>query len=362
VALKSSIGATTPEPGCAGETACAAPNEVGALNSIGSFFATPFVVGQVRIPNRVVLAPMAGISNSAYRRHFKKHGVGLVVTEMVSAYGLIYQNRRTASYLDFSEEERPLAVQLFGDDPKVMRRAAELVLSRPVAPDLIDINMGCPVRKVVRSGAGAALLDDPDRAVAVAAAVVAAATATGVPVTVKLRSGVRMGEKTAVKLAPRLQQVGIAALTVHPRAAAQFYQGVADHSITAEVVKAVEVPVLASGDIRSFHSASEVVSLTGAAAVMVARGVAGDPWLVRSLLAGGVQGRPGLAESVRELRSLLAEAARDMGSARAARWIRRILGWYLKGARVPTPVIEELRRLPDAESLDEALVALLEDR
>ncbi len=109
---------------------------------------------------------MAGITNSAYRRHLKKQGVGLVVTEMVSAYGLIYQNRRTASYLDFSEEERPVAVQLFGDDPEVMRRATELVLSRPAPPDLIDINMGCPVRKVVRSGAGAALLADPERAVA----------------------------------------------------------------------------------------------------------------------------------------------------------------------------------------------------
>lgn len=302
---------------------------------------------------------MAGITNTAYRRHLKRHGVGLVTTEMVSAQGLLHGNLRTFSYLDFSEEERPLAVQLFGEDPEVMRRATELVLSRERRPDLIDINMGCPVRKVVRTGAGAALLDDPERAVAVAAAVVAAATATHTPVTVKLRSGVRVGENKAVGLARRLEQVGVAGLTVHPRAAAQFYRGRADHRVTAEVARAVSIPVVASGDVRSAQSASEVVRQTGAVATMVARGVLGDPWLVGALLQGAEKGRPPLTKVVQDMDSLLGLAAQEMGSVRAARWLRKFLTCYLRPSRVPAAVIEDLRRLPDAESLSAGLRALV---
>ncbi|HLA80343.1 MAG TPA: tRNA-dihydrouridine synthase family protein, partial [Thermoleophilia bacterium] len=151
--------------------------------------AAPFRIGGVKIPNRVVLAPMAGLTTSAYRRHLKGHGAGLVTTEMVSAYGLLHGTVRTGEYLDFAEEERPVAAQLFGDTPEVMVRAAELILSRAGVPDLLDINMGCPVRKVVQTGAGAALLGHPERAVAIAAAVVKVAAQGGVPVTVKLRSG-----------------------------------------------------------------------------------------------------------------------------------------------------------------------------
>ncbi|MBN1630988.1 MAG: tRNA-dihydrouridine synthase [Thermoleophilia bacterium] len=323
------------------------------------------------IPNRVVLAPMAGLSCSAYRRHLKAHGVGMVTTEMVSAYGLTYRNVRTAAYLHFAPEERPIAVQLFGDTPEVMARAAELVLSRPEVPDLIDINMGCPVRKVVKTGAGAALLGDVARAVAVAAAVVAAATQAGVPVTVKLRSGLRPGDNIAMDVAPRLQEVGVAGLGVHPRAASEFYRGRADHSVTAAVVRAVDIPVMASGDIDDAKSALAIVTSTGAAAVMVARGVVGDPWLVGALLATplqdgadmlppGIVPRPPLPEVVADLRLLLARAVEEMGPQRAARWTRKLLSPYLRPAGVPVNMLEHLRTIPEAGALDAAVAALAE--
>ncbi|MBC7293232.1 MAG: tRNA-dihydrouridine synthase family protein, partial [Thermoleophilia bacterium] len=220
----------------------------------------------------------------AYRQHMRMHGVGLVTTEMVSAHGLVRHNQRTRRYLEFVPEERPIAVQLFGDTPEVMARAAELVLGSPWPPDILDINMGCPVRKVMRTGAGAALLGDLARAEKVAAAVVQVASQAGVPVTVKLRSGLRQGEVVAVDLARRLEAVGVQGLGVHPRTADQHYRGRADHAVTAAVVQAVKIPVMASGDIVGWEAAKAVLEQTGAAAVMVARGAAGRPWLVRELL------------------------------------------------------------------------------
>lgn len=281
-----------------------------------------------------------------------------MITEMVSAYGLLYKNARTWRYLDFADEERPLGVQLFGDDPGAMARAAEMILGRPHVPDLLDINMGCPVRKVCKTGAGAALLGDPVRAVAVAAAVVKAAKGSGIPVTVKLRSGLRPGDRTAVELAPRLEAVGVAGLAVHPRAASEFYYGRADHAVTAAVAGAVSVPVIASGDIDGVETALGVVEKTGAEAIMVARGAAGNPWLVGALLSDGALTRPPLAEVVADLRRLLARAEDEMGGERAAKWCRRLLGWYLRPSGIGPDKVEEMRRLADSRALDEALESL----
>jgi tRNA-dihydrouridine synthase B len=332
-------------------------------------FASPFAIGRLVIPNRVVLAPMAGLTTSAYRRHLKAHGAGLVTTEMVSAYGLQHGNKRTTEdYLRFVEEERPIAVQLFGDTPEVMAQAARLVLegrpghggpARP-APDILDINMGCPVRKVTHSGAGSALLADPERAVAMAAAVARVASEHGVPVMVKLRSGVREGERTAVDLAPRLEQAGVAALGVHPRTTSQHYRGDADHTVTKAIVRAVGIPVIASGDVTSLAAAQTIVRATGATAVMVARGATGDPWLIDSLVSGEDRPRPPLPEVVADLRALLALVLDEMGDGRALKWMWRLIGWYLRPSRVPMGVIDGLRAAPDGRSLDQALSALAE--
>jgi tRNA-dihydrouridine synthase B len=324
-------------------------------------FSNSFLIGPVLVANRVVLAPMAGLTTSGYRRHLKTHGAGLVTTEMVSAYGMLHGNRRTEDYLRFAEEERPLAVQLFGDNPDIMTRAAELLLSRPAGavPDMLDINMGCPVRKVMRTGAGSALLGDIPRAVGMAAAVVSVASRFGVPVTVKLRSGLLEGERTAIDLAPRLEAVGVAAVGVHPRAASQHYRGIADHTITEAVVRAVDIPVIASGDVMSVSSSKAIVEATGAAAVMVARGVAGDPWLLNSLLAGESRPRPPLPEVLADLRALLALVIEEMGPLRATKWMWRLVGWYLRPSRVPATVIEGLRAAADGWALDAALADLV---
>jgi tRNA-dihydrouridine synthase B len=331
---------------------------VGGAPQTASPLAAPFRIGTVEIPNRVVLAPMAGLTTSAYRRHLKTHGVGLVVTEMVSAQGLLHQEVRTAEYLSFAEEERPLAVQLFGAAPEVMARAAEVVLSRPATPDLIDINMGCPVRKVVKTGAGSALLADPARAVAVVAAVVRVASCRGVPVTVKLRSGLKPGDRLAVDLAPRLEAVGVAGLGVHPRAASDYYRGSADHSVTADVVRVVGIPVVASGDVTRVDSVLAMVQTTGAAAVMVARGAAGNPWLVEALLSGERATRPPLKAVIADLRSLLVRVAEERGPELAARWVRKLLTWYLRPSGVPASTIEAMRALRSAGEVDLALRAL----
>lgn len=320
--------------------------------------AMPFCLGGVNVPNRVVLAPMAGVTTSAYRRHLKDHGVGLVVTEMVSAQGLLRGNVRTAGYLAFCDEERPLAVQLFDHEPEAVARAAELVLSRSPVPDVLDINMGCPVRKVVKTGAGSALMADPARAAAVASAAVRVASEIGVPVTVKLRSGLRPGDGLAVRLAPRLEAVGVAALGLHARAASEYYRGRAEHAVTGAVVRSVGIPVIASGDIVSVERALFVTEATGAAGVMVARGALGNPWVVAALLCGESAARPPLPVVVADLRALLRLAAEEQGEERAARWVRRLLTCYLRPSKVPTPRIEAIRALETAAEVDAALGAL----
>ncbi|MCX8033150.1 MAG: tRNA-dihydrouridine synthase [Thermoleophilia bacterium] len=320
----------------------------------------PFAIGKVVIPNRVVLAPMAGFTNTAYRRHMKTHGVGLVYTEMVSAYGLVYHNSRTAAYLAFEQEERPIAVQIFGDTPEILAKAAELVLSRVPRPDLIDLNMACPMRKVVRTGAGGALMGDPDRAVKVARAVAKVAAEFGVPCTAKVRSGLRVGDGLILELAPRLEEAGVAALAVHPRAVEQLYQGEADHRVTAQVVRRVQVPVIASGDLRDAATVRKVFQDTGAAAVMLARGAAGNPWLIEALLGRRDGTRPPLAVIVGDLRVLLGRASAFMGPERAARWIRNLMSWYLRGIPMRSELLPVLRKLDNAKVLDEVLAQIAE--
>lgn len=320
--------------------------------------AAPFCIGSVEVPNRVALAPMAGISQSAFRLHMKRHGVGLVASEMVSAYGLKYRNQRTWRYVEFREEERPLALQLFGDTGEVMVEALELILEGPHIPDIIDINMGCPVRKVMKTGAGSALMADPERAEGLARAVVGKAEEMAIPVTVKMRSGLVSEEVLAVELARRMEASGVAALGVHPRAAEQLYRGHADHGVTAAVVEAVGIPVLASGDVKSWESASRIREETGAAAVMVGREARGNPWVVRELLVGEDRPRPPRSQVVRDLRNLMKVVGEDMGPDRAVRWMRRFLAPYLRPSGVPGVEIDRLRRIEDFSALDEAVAEL----
>ncbi|HXF97310.1 MAG TPA: tRNA-dihydrouridine synthase family protein [Gaiellaceae bacterium] len=312
---------------------------------------TPWRIGAVEIPTRLVLAPMAGVSVQAFRRQGRRYGAGLVCSEMVSCAGIEHGNERTLGYLRVAEDEHPLAIQLFGSDPRAMANAARMV--EAVGADIVDLNFGCPVRKVTRTGAGAHLLEEPDRACAIVEAV---ASAVDIPVSVKLRRGVRNGSRACLELGPRLVEAGASALTLHPRSAQQMYTGEADHSLTAELASLVDVPVVASGDIRTRARAQAVLATTGAAAVMVGRGAQGNPWALREIVDG--DGRePAREEVVAELVLFVRETVRELGERRACGFLKKFYGWYLRRGRFPKPFTQELVQLGSTEEVERRLLA-----
>jgi nifR3 family TIM-barrel protein len=290
----------------------------------------------VRISNRVVLAPLAGIGNWFVRLQAKRYGAGLVVSEMVSSFAIHYGNERTLTeLLRIHPEEHPVAVQLFGHDPEVMASAAERVAA--AGADLIDINMGCPVPKVCKTGAGAALLEDPARALALARA---AARGSGLPVTVKLRSGQRPGDLGGFEIARRLAFEGaVAGISIHPRHASQRHSGKPDFALARELVEELPVPVMVSGGLRTAAQARAAFEQTGAAAVLLARGSLGNPWLFEQLL-GLRSGEPESDEILGELDWVIDRAVEHLGPDRAARYLRKFYPWYLE--RLGAPYAERL--------------------
>jgi tRNA-dihydrouridine synthase B len=311
----------------------------------------PWSIGGVRVPTRIVLAPMAGVSIQAFRRQGRRFGAGLVCSEMVSAAGIEHRNERTFGYLRVAGDEHPLAIQIFGSEPRAMADAARMV--EAAGADIVDMNFGCPVRKVTRTGAGAHLMEDPAHACNVVESVVAA---VDVPVTVKMRRGVGNGSRACLELGPQLVQAGAAALTLHPRSAQQMYTGEADHSVTAELVERVDVPVIASGDVTSRETALSVLEQTGAAAVMVARGAQGNPWALREI-AEGESFRPTREEVAAELVVFIREAVRELGEQRAVAFLKKFYGWYLGHGRFPKPFKQELVQLHTTEEVVTRLFA-----
>ena len=286
----------------------------------------PWNLGGVPIPNRVALAPLAGIGNWFVRLQAKRHGAGLVVSEMVSSFAVHHNNERTCrELLRVHPDEHPMSIQLFGHDPDVMASAAERVAA--AGADMIDINMGCPVPKVCKTGAGAALLDDPDRAVALA---LAAARGSGLPVTVKLRSGIRPGDRSGVTLAHRLaEEAGVVGLCIHPRHASQRHSGAPDYELARELIEELPVPVMISGGLRDAQRARDAFEHTGAAAILLARGSLGNPWLFEELV-GGRCHEPGRDEVLAELDWVIDCAGEHLGPERAARYLRKFYPWYLE--------------------------------
>jgi nifR3 family TIM-barrel protein len=308
-------------------------------------------IRDVEIPSRLVLAPMAGVSVQAFRRQGRRYGAGLVCSEMVSCAGLEHRNERTLGYLRVARDEHPLAIQIFGSEPSVMAEAAGMVVA--AGADIVDINFGCPVRKVTKTGAGATLLDDPARACAIVEAVAGAA---GVPVSVKMRRGLENGSRACLEIGPRLVDAGAATLTLHPRSARQMYTGQADHSLTAELVAAVDVPVIASGDITSRARAQTVLATTGAAAVMVGRGAQGNPWALREIVDGDAA-EPSREEVAAELIVFVRETVRELGERRASGFLKKFYGWYLGRGRFPRPFKQELVQLHSTEEVVTRLLA-----
>ena len=312
--------------------------------------AEPFAIGPLTIPNRVVQPPLAGIANWAYRAQSRRHGVGLAVSEMVSSHGIVHDNVRTNDMLDTTRDDGLVSIQLFGANPAVMADAARRAADR--GADLLDINMGCPVKKVCKTGAGAALLTDPQVGARMVEAVVGA---VDIPVTVKMRRGMTPATAAPIDAARQFIDAGAAAIFFHPRTASEEYTGRADHTFTAELVAAVDVPVIASGDIDTPLEALRIVEQVGAAAVAIGRPAFGNPWLFHEVLRGERSAPTELTDVVDEVARFGADVRDALGESRGCAYMRKFYPWYLAGFDVPTVERESLLTAP---SLDAAIAIL----
>ncbi len=298
----------------------------------------PFEIGGVEISNRVLLAPLASIGNWFVRMQARRYGAGLAVSEMVSSFGLHYGNEKTMKeLLRIHPDEHPVSIQLFGQSPEAMESGARIAAE--AGADLIDINMGCPVPKVRKTGAGAELLSDPELALELARA---AGRGSGLPVTVKIRSGLMPGDRSGFDLAVRLvEEAGVAAIGFHPRVAKQGHKGQPDYAMARELSETIEVPMIISGGLSSAEAARRAYEESNADAVMIARGSLGYPWVFAELT--GQEVEPPTRESVMdELAWVMDRAEEHLGEVRAGRYLRKFYPWYLDQLDVPKGVRNEL--------------------
>ncbi len=289
-------------------------------------------IGKIAVKRTAALAPMAGVADRAYRLMCKKYGAAYVVSEMVSAKGICYSDRKTAELCTVTPEERPMAVQLFGNEPEFMEKAVDIVLR--YEPDIIDINMGCPVPKVVGTGAGSALMKDVSLAEDIIRAAVRAAGDT--PVTVKIRSGWNADSINAVELAKAAEAAGAAAVAVHGRTRDQFYSGIADRNIIRQVKQAVSIPVIGNGDITDLQSCMDMYSSTGCDLVMIGRGSYGNPFIFREIeahLSGEEYVPPALEEKMQvmleHIRLIISLSVKN--EEMAMHEARKHAAWYMNG-------------------------------
>lgn len=287
-------------------------------------------IGNVALRQPTVLAPMAGVTDLAFRLLAKEMGCGLVVSEMVSAKGLLYENCRTHDLIKIDLRERPTAIQLFGAVPAELAAAAQRIAC--AGADIIDFNMGCPTHKIVKNGEGSALLRSPDKAVAILKAIV---EAVDIPVTAKIRIGWDAGSINAVEVAQKLEQTGISAITVHARTREQFYSGTADWAMIRSVKQAVQIPVIGNGDVRTVADAQRMLTETGCDAVMIGRAACGNVWIFKQisdwLERGELPPGPTLAEKSKTLLRHLDMLIELKGSHIAVREMRRHAASYVKG-------------------------------
>ena len=318
-------------------------------------------IGDKEITSRLVLAPMAGVTDLAFRQVCRELGAGMTVTEMVSAKALCYQDKKSRGLLKLGPGEHPVSAQIFGSDAVCMAEAA-CIAAELSGADFIDINMGCPVGKVVSNGDGSALMRDPEKAARVAEAVV---KASPVPVTVKMRRGWDKGSINAVELAQMLEQVGVAAVAIHGRTRAQLYAGQADWVTIRQVKAAVHIPVIANGDVFAAEDAVRILHFTGADAAMIGRGCLGNPWLFQQAQAA-LEGRdipplPPLAERCQTALRQIRLAAEDKGEHIALLEARKHYAWYLKGVPHSNYYKEQIVRMNTLEDAERVTEGILRD-
>ena len=317
----------------------------------------PLQIGDVTIDVPIILAPMAGVTDLPFRLLCKQMGAGLLCMEMVSAKAIHYKNKNTESLMAIDERELPVSLQLFGSEPELMAEVAHSIEERPFA--LLDLNMGCPVPKVVNNGEGSALMKDPKLAADIVRAI---STAIQKPVTVKIRKGFDDAHVNAVELAKRLENAGAAAIAVHGRTREQYYSGKADWDIIRQVKEAVTIPVIANGDIDSPEAAKRCIEETGADAIMIGRGAQGNPWIFREirhyLECGEMLPRPDAEEIKTVLRQHAQLQMEVKGEYIGMREMRKHAAWYLAGfphaARLRKQACE-MEKLDDLERLIESI-------
>lgn len=313
-------------------------------------------IGNVEIKNQIVLAPMAGISNTSYRKIIKEMGAGLIYAEMVSDKAITYGNEKTFDLLKMDETERPIAQQIFGSDIDSFVTAAKKI-EQEMKPDIIDINMGCPVPKIaVRSQAGASLLKNPEKIYEIVKAVV---ESVDIPVTVKIRSGWDNNSINAVEVAKQIEKAGAKAITIHARTRAQGYSGKADWKIIKQVKESVNIPVIGNGDVTSCYLAKEMLDKTGCDAVMIGRGVLGNPWLIKECVEyldnGTIPNEVSPKEKIAMLKRHFDLLVQDKSERQAILEIRTHALWYIKGLKGSASIKNQICQTKNKEEMFDIL-------